>query len=102
MKYRKKPIEIEAEQYVPENKLNVQELLSDVEHAFTDEGLLIRTLEGVMKADEGDFVTKELATGRFCVCDVETFEKNHVEVREEEHLTDERCAQYKRTEEGVI
>lgn len=79
MKFRKKPVVIEAYQLPSAGE--------DVPHSFyewvdevgfsqwesdRDEGLLIKTLEGVMRADPGDWIIKGVA-GEFYPCKPDIF-----------------------------
>lgn len=82
-KYRKRPIEIEAEQFTEENK--------DRAHTFTrcntaadwdDDGnpiLKIQTLEGVMTARIGDWIIKGVK-GEFYPCRNDIFEATYEKV----------------------
>lgn len=60
MKFRKKPVVIEARQYTG---LNGTELLgwiggSELEENFFGDYIEIKTLEGTMRADKGDWIIK--------------------------------------------
>jgi hypothetical protein len=58
-KFRKKPVVIEAVQFVAEgNSMELGELLSACVHDFNGDHLLIHTLEGVMRADLNDWIIR--------------------------------------------
>jgi hypothetical protein len=59
MKYRKKPVVVEAYQ--------------------TDKEIVIHTLEGDMKANRGDYIIKEVK-GEFYPCRQDIFEQTYEEV----------------------
>lgn len=75
-KYRKKPVVIDAWQLTKENvDTAIPEWLDlDVVHIFNAEQLLaeIVTLEGVMRADEGDYIIKGVQ-GEFYPCKPDIF-----------------------------
>jgi len=98
MKYRKKPIEIEAIQFKDFNISTIVECLefmgkdttvhSIVESAAFHEycsmvkkqkGLIIKTLEGEMKASIGDYIIKGV-NGEFYPCKPDIFEKTYEKV----------------------
>ena len=73
-KYRKKPVIVEAIQYVGYNHLEMKKQIG--ENRFWDilrNKLAIRTLEGNMVADLGDYIIKGIA-GEFYPCKPEIFE----------------------------
>lgn len=80
MKYRKKPLEIEALQFQKnsESKEQLSEFLAGVEHAFTDydNKLLLRTPEGIMEGYTGDWVIKGIA-GEFYICQKDIFAQTY-------------------------
>ena len=62
-KYRKRPVEVEAIQFDGWNWREVHQFMGNEPLMFTqgfrkDEYILIRTLEGVMKASIGDYIIK--------------------------------------------
>ena len=82
--YRKKPVVIEAVQL---KDLEVRTLMAlqnfaglsnDVFEAVED-GIVIKTLEGKMKASVGDFIIKGVQ-GEFYPCKPDIFEKTYEEV----------------------
>ena len=79
MKYRKKPVIIEAEQFTRENFSKVKSfcpLHSLAVDGNKVEALLIKTIEGEMRADWGDWIIKE-ANGEFYPCKPDIFEKTY-------------------------
>lgn len=80
--YRTKPLVIQAIQYTPENALMIIEWADgDIELTIghSGVGMYIKTLEGVMKADLGDFVIKGLR-GEFYACKPDTFHPKYEEI----------------------
>ena len=83
MKYRKKPVVIDAYQYaggsvepgVPEDWMSKFIKSPDGEY------LLIPTLEGSMRANKGDFIIKGI-NGEFYPCKAEIFYKTYEKVEE--------------------
>ena len=84
-KYRKKPVVIEAIQYLGlENMCDIQEFVGDSLTIHADEinsvfTLVIHTLVGDMKVDFNDYVIKG-ANGRFYPCKPDIFEKTYEKV----------------------
>ena len=75
MKYRKKPVVIEAIQYNGENIDEIYEFTGDVlEETVTEIG--IRTLECFMKMTPGDWIIKGV-NGEFYPCKPDIFEKTY-------------------------
>jgi len=85
MKYRKKPVEIEAVQYLGFNKTEIDEFVGNIlsrklesETAYlAGKGapmfsLIIPTLEGDMKAQHGDYIIKGVK-GEFYPCKPDIF-----------------------------
>lgn len=106
MKYRKKPVEIEAVQFTENNKKEVlaflgyipsidyipedtttQERFSDYLYDLTRDGIMIKTLEGDMKASLGDYIIKGV-NGEFYPCKPDIFLKTYEEVTLETALND--------------
>jgi hypothetical protein len=78
MKYRKKPIEIEAIQFLP---TNVQEVAAWCGASIGDQktganSLYVHTLEGIMKATYGDYIIKGIK-GEFYPCRADIFEASY-------------------------
>jgi len=84
--YRKKPVVIEAIQLenleIP-NLMAIQQLVGLGKDIFKVEsdGLVIKTLEGDMKASIGDFIIKGVQ-GEFYPCKPDIFEKTYEKVEE--------------------
>jgi hypothetical protein len=93
MKYRKKPVVIDAIQYLGDNKKEVFEftkldndIIKDVTMAWSNTNelsLTIFTLEGKMRADIGDWIIKGVI-GEFYPCKPDIFEKTYEKVNDEE------------------
>ena len=83
-KFRKKPVTIEAVQYNGINWLDITKFINfetDI-RPFTSH-LEILTLEGVMKAEPGDWIIKGIV-GEFYPCKPDIFEKSYDEVSDGE------------------
>lgn len=81
MKYRKKPVVIEAIKYDGENKVEIQEFM-DMYLDFNDEKQLkINTLEGIMLASIGDYIIRGV-NGEYYPCKPDIFEKTYERVDE--------------------
>jgi len=84
--YRKKPVAIEAVQLTRENALEVLAWInSEATDRLTqtvDNGLSIATLEGVMKANYGDYIIKGVK-GEFYPVRKDIFEQTYEEVIDE-------------------
>lgn len=80
-KYRKKPIVIEAMKYTGKN--NVDDILNFIGERrlayLAGETLNIETLEGVMKANVGDYIIKGIK-GEFYPCKPDIFEDTYEKV----------------------
>lgn len=94
-KYRKKPVIVEAIKWDGDNELEIKNfvgnnLIIDLvrEPMLTEKGfipkwveLYIKTLEGDMKANRGDYIIKGV-NGEFYPCKPDIFEKTYEEVEE--------------------
>lgn len=88
MKYRKKPVVIEAIKWTGKNLIEITEFIEgrkvnsrsfhwdDYEDLVFMNGLTIRTLEGEMKASIGDYIIKGV-NGEFYPCKPDIFEKTY-------------------------
>mgnify|MGYP001043486536 CR=1 FL=1 len=78
MKYRKKPVEIEAVQFDGTDEsvdwLEPQLISGEIGRAYNK--LYIKTLEGVMEASLGDYIIKGV-NGEFYPCKPDIFEKTY-------------------------
>ena len=85
-RYRKKPVVIEAIQFLRSNVDSVREFTNNTAHTFTIEkridGIatcIIPTLEGQHLATEGDFIIKGVQ-GEFYPCKPDIFELTYEEI----------------------
>ena len=80
-KYRKKPVVIDAVQWTG---FNLQEMREFLPHHLSgeDNSLNIKTLEGVMRADKGDWIIKGVK-GEFYPCKPDIFEQTYEPVSPE-------------------
>lgn len=78
MKFRKKPVVIEALQYTPETFNLVRQFVGNDTplHRLGDDKIGIPTLEGVMYASPGDFIIKGV-NGEFYPCKPDIFEETY-------------------------
>lgn len=79
MRFRKKPVEIEAVQYTVESCREIHDWIG-MEHEPGDEscraGIFIDTLEGLMTADLGDWIIRGVK-GEFYPCKPDIFEATY-------------------------
>ena len=75
MKYRKKPIIVEAIQYTGDNLLEVMKFCGEGKTLF-DYCLYIVTLEGNMRANKGDYIIKGVH-GEFYPCKPDIFKETY-------------------------
>jgi len=76
MKYRKKPVVIEAVQWTGENAVKISSFIGGHEFWHKDGRLSIDTLEGMMRADKGDYIIKGVE-GEFYPCKPDIFKKTY-------------------------
>lgn len=92
MRYRKKPVEIEAVQWTGDNQREMFDFLTDgqckddymtaygenfyIDHNKVRGGLIIRTLEGEHIASIGDYIIRGIK-GEFYPCKPDIFEKTY-------------------------
>ena len=80
MKYRKKPVVIEAIQYIgtDKNKIELYHFMGHRACYYVDENgdVVIKTLEGNMKANIGDYIIKGVH-GEFYPCKPDIFEETY-------------------------
>jgi hypothetical protein len=78
MKFRKKPVVIEAIQWHGQNEKEIRNFFKQVDFSsFSfNGGLNIRTLEGVHKADVGDWIIRGVK-GEFYPCKPDIFEMTY-------------------------
>lgn len=85
MKFRKKPVVIEAVQWTGKNYEDVMVFTSEMPAIFKPvEGrdFVIPTLEGKMRAQVGDWIIRGV-NGEFYPCKPDIFEKTYEKVEEE-------------------
>lgn len=81
-KYRKKPVVIEAVKWCKENYEEVLSFLPKELRCFSEHSELnIKTLEGIMRVSEGDYVIKGV-NGEYYPCKSDIFEKTYEKVEE--------------------
>ena len=80
MKYRKKPVEVEAIRYTGENVSDVCNFTSG-QVRLSGGDMIIRTLEGDMIARPGDYIICGVA-GEFYPCRPDIFEATYYQVKE--------------------
>lgn len=83
-KFRKKPVVIDAMQFTDEDKDRIMRWMNfDATAVFVDgkPAIEIRTLEGVMTANLGDWIIKGVK-GEFYPCKLEIFEQTYEPVTE--------------------
>ena len=97
MKYRKKPVTIDAIQWTGYNVYDVYNFITNYEFVnevnvqldnndhfyFDKDQLIIKTLEGNMIASFGDYIIRGVA-GEFYPCKPDIFESTYDKVEEEE------------------
>jgi hypothetical protein len=80
MKFRKKPVVIEAIQWKGDNFKEIKEFIFNTEKIFTcGDAIHIVTLEGVMEASINDFIIKGVK-GEFYPCKPDIFEQTYERV----------------------
>ena len=76
-KYRKKPVVVEAVQYLREENIGEsQEFCPDMVYVAEDNEYYIKTLEGNMKISKGDYIIKGVQ-GEFYPCKPDIFEMTY-------------------------
>lgn len=81
MKYRKKPVVVEAIQFDGDNFYEVEQFAKGKTFYEISERLFISTLEGEMLVSEGDYIIKGVE-GEFYPCKPDIFHKTYEEVEE--------------------
>lgn len=76
IKYRKKPVVIEALRLTPLNIGEVEAFVGGDAGSHPDGGLVIATLEGAMHASIGDYIIKGV-NGEFYPCKPDIFDKTY-------------------------
>ena len=82
MKFRKKPVVVDAIQWIGSNIVEMNEFIT-VHYGLrpTSDTLEIPTPEGIMEAKKGDFIIKGV-NGEFYPCKPDIFEKTYEAVAE--------------------
>lgn len=76
MKYRKKPVVIEAVRWTGSITPEMEDLLGEVKVLPKGSSLLIPTLEGVMEARRGDYIIRGV-NGELYPCKPDIFKKTY-------------------------
>lgn len=79
MKYRKKPIVIEAIKYERDHIGRMQDFCDRLRYNPHDNEYYVDTLEGCMKVADGDFIIKGV-NGEFYPCKADIFHKTYEDV----------------------
>ena len=82
MKYRKKPVVIEAIKYEKKHIGRALDFCNKLRYSPFDNEYYVDTLEGFMKVTEGDFIIKGV-NGEFYPCKPDIFEKTYEKLIEE-------------------
>jgi hypothetical protein len=77
MKYRKKPVEIDAIQWTGDNNIEIFKFCNM--SYINDQELRIQTLEGSMIASVGDYIIKGVK-GEFYPCKLDIFEMTYEKI----------------------
>lgn len=81
-RYKTKPCEIEAIQYDGSNVEEIKKFIGKSFEVRTIEGIYIKTLEGVVRANVGDYIIKGLI-GEFYVCKPNVFKRKYEVIENE-------------------
>lgn len=82
MKYRKKPVVIEAMQWLGDNFIEIDKFITSYHETYPKTGkVVIATLEGDMIASIGDWIIHGVR-GEFYPCKPDIFEKTYEPVQE--------------------
>ena len=76
MKYRKKPVVIEAVQWTGGNAVKMADFMDNHDFHHSRGNLFIRTLEGLMTASKDDYIIKGVE-GEFYPCKPDIFKKTY-------------------------
>lgn len=80
MKFRKKPVVIEAVQWIKGNEEKVGDFMQmELATEYRGDILIIETLEGTMRADQNDWIIKGV-NGEFYPCKPDIFDKTYEKV----------------------
>lgn len=82
MKYRKKPVEIEAIQWKGDNFIEIDNFITCEHYTYPSVGIVkIYTLEGIMVATVGDYIIKGVQ-GEFYPCRQSIFKQTYEKVED--------------------
>ena len=81
MKYRKKPVEIEAIQWTGDNLVEISQFMTNGRYDSKTQTIQIETREGTMSANVGDYIIKGVK-GEFYPCKPDIFEQTYDKVGE--------------------
>lgn len=76
-RYTKKPVTVEAVQFTGENWQEIQRFVPDSVRIYDMNGFRIKTLEGEMKVNTGDFIIKGVK-GEFYPCKPDIFQQTYI------------------------
>ena len=79
MKFRKKPVVVDAVQWTGKNKKEIMNFVLGGGFLFKELAFIIKTLEGDMKATPGDWIIKGV-DGEFYPCKPDIFAETYEEV----------------------
>jgi len=82
MKFRKKPVVVEAVQYTGHNMSEIMRFAkgaTEFEEDFTGDSISIKTLEGTMTASKGDWIIRGVM-GEFYPCKPDVFNATYESV----------------------
>lgn len=88
MKYRKKPVVVEALQWTGDNLVEIADFIKDSERYFefdSNRDLKIGTLEGIMTVNINDYIIRGIK-GELYPCKPDIFEKTYDIVEEIDNL----------------
>ena len=80
MKYRKKPVVIEAIRFIGSNYEEIREFIGQ-NTLCSDSSIVIPTLEGDMVAQKGDYIIKGVQ-GEFYPCKPDIFKETYEKIEE--------------------
>lgn len=95
MKYRKKPVEVEAVQWLGRNYDDMENFIT-AEFGYKEQpdqkaaAVVIPTLEGIMEASPGDYIIKGIK-GEFYPCKPDIFAKTYEPVIDESQAYGNDC-----------
>lgn len=84
MKYRKKPVIIEAVQWTGNNISETLRFVGKYAELIIEGQLFIKTLEGVMCANVGDYIIRGVA-GEYYPCNPDIFAATYEPYKEADH-----------------